>query len=127
DQQPPGRGLAQVAREGRVVAQRALGADVRLALLAGLRLPAHRLDPGEFRFQSRDLGVAFGLVALGLGRVVADNEAALLVALAEADVLHAQVVAHRLVAAGRARTACASAEPSRIRSPAIQWPPPRVR
>ena len=34
DPQPPGRGLAQVAPEGRVVAERALGAGVRVARLA---------------------------------------------------------------------------------------------
>ena len=38
DPQPPGRGLAQVAPERGVIAQRALGAGVDLARLGALRL-----------------------------------------------------------------------------------------
>jgi hypothetical protein len=56
-----------------VVAQRALGARVRRALLVGLRLPPRSLDPGELGLEPGELGIALGLVALGLGRVVADS------------------------------------------------------
>src|SRR3990172_5114940 len=82
-----------------MVAQRALGAGVRLPGLARLRLAPDLFDPRELGLEAGELGVALGLVAFGLGRVVADDEAPRRVAFAEADVLDAQVVADGLVAA----------------------------
>src|SRR3990170_3123845 len=83
-----------------MVAQRALGAGVRLPGLARLRLAPDLFDPREFGLEAGELGVALGLVAFGLGGVVADDEAARAVAFTEADVLDAQVVTDGLVAAG---------------------------
>ena len=99
DQQPSGRGLAQVAPERGVIAQRALGAVVRAVGLGALGLGAGRGDPVEFGLQARDRVLARGLVAFGFGGVVADDEALGRVAFADADFLDSQVLADGLVAA----------------------------
>jgi len=118
--------LPQVAPERRVVSERALSAEVGLERLLALRLRALLLDPVELGLQPADRVLAGGLVALSLDGVVADDEALGCVPLADANLLDRQVVSDGLVAALRASAAAASGEPSRIRSPAIQWPPARV-
>ena len=73
------------------------------------------------------LRLALGEVSFGLERVVADDPplARLVV---EADLLDAEVVTHRLVAAlPRQHGVQHLGEPSRIFSPAIQCPPARRR
>src|SRR5437016_2433594 len=82
-----GGGQAHVAAGRGVVAQRALGLDVRLLDAArdrlatgagGLRVAlqavavAQRVDPLKLGLDALELGVALGAVALGLGGVVAD-------------------------------------------------------
>src|SRR5215218_4839085 len=92
----PVRQLAQVAGVAWVVAQRALGALVRGARPA--RASAEALDPLELGLDPVERPRAPLALARRLLRVVADDEAALQVAFAEADLLHAQVVAHLAVA-----------------------------
>ena len=76
-----------------MVAQRALAAQVRLPL--GLRLGALALlgEAGELGLDPLEPLLAAGAVALGLGRVVADDVADSGVAVADPDLLDAQVVA----------------------------------
>src|SRR5439155_11310780 len=91
-------GLAQVAPKRGVVAQSTLGARVQLASVGVLGLRALGGDPLELGLQPLDRLVALGALAVGLGGVVADDEALGRVALADADLLDAQVVAHGLIA-----------------------------
>ena len=78
-----------------MIAQRAFGAVMRAVGLGGLGLGARRGDPVEFGLQARDGVVAVGLVAFGFGGVVADDEALGRVAVADADLFDAQVLADR--------------------------------
>ncbi len=82
-----------------MVAQGALGAVMRGVGLGAAGLRARGGDPVELGLQARDRVVAVGLVAFGFGGVVADDEALGRVAVADADLLDAQVVADGLVAA----------------------------
>jgi len=61
DHEPAGRGLAQVARERRVVAERALGAGVRFLGRGRLGLAPGGLDPLELGLEPRELRVALGI------------------------------------------------------------------
>ena len=58
------------------------------------------LEAVELLLEAADRVGSPGAVALGLVGVVADNEALLGIALADADLLDTQVVTHRAVAAG---------------------------
>ena len=75
EEEPAALRLTEVAGEGRVVAERALAAQVRLAL--GLASGALALlgQPRELALDPLDPRLAAGAVALGLGRVVANNVA----------------------------------------------------
>src|SRR5215210_7156399 len=118
DPQPAGCCEAQVAAEGGVVAQCTLGLCVGLLLSAGDRLRAgalarllaapaalalaQRLDPLELGLDAGELVLALGAVAVGLGGVVADDEALRLAAaglVADRDLLDPEVVADAAVAA----------------------------
>ena len=99
EREPAACRLAQVAGEGRVVAQRALAAQVRLPLGLGRGALALLGESGELGLDPREPLLAADAVALGLGRVVADDVADGGVAVADPDLLDAQVVADAAVAA----------------------------
>src|SRR5215218_10867402 len=82
-----------------MVAQGALGPGVSRGRLGAVGFRALRVDPVELGLQPADRVVALGAFALGLGGVVADDEALGRVTRADADLLDAEVVAHGLVAA----------------------------
>src|SRR4051794_20753880 len=72
---------------------------MRAVGLDGLGLGASRADAVQFGLQARDRVLAGGLVAFGLGGVVADDEALGRVAFADADFLDFEVLADGLITA----------------------------
>ncbi len=102
-----------------MVSERAFGALVRVAVGLAVLALARELDAGELGLRGARSLLAAGVVAFGLGGVVADDEALGGVAVADADFLDAQVVADGPVAARAGQRGLRVRASRRAASPAI--------